>query len=267
MRDAEGGTAEATVNLAAGNARPALALELDGNRSFLLPGRSRLRYAAKVEDPEDRAAGKLSQDRVLVNATWIEDEVLATGLRRGEQQLPSGDLAYARGAALMAASDCSTCHKEREENVGPPYLRIAERYDDAPETIARLAGKVIKGGNGVWGERLMSAHPTLSAGDAATMVGYILALNNGGLPVAGQVSPGAGAGSYVLAASYRDGGGKNTPPLVGQKTVVLRAPWLEAERAHDGLYRAGVPGSGQPGAFRIVTFRPGGWLRLDWVRC
>lgn len=262
VSDLAGSTSESSTVLAVGNARPELTLALNGNRSFLLPGRNQLTYTASVSDPEDRAAGKLDESKVLVNATWVEDPQLADGLRRGEAQLPSGDLAYSAGASLIEGSDCYTCHKERAENVGPAYLAVAERYEDTPANITMLAGKVIKGGNGNWGERLMSGHPALSQSDAETMVGYILSLNNGGLPLAGAVRPGDGSGSYVLAASYRDNGGKSTPPLTGQRTVVLRPTRLEAEHAHDGLYRAAVPGSGQNMAFKVVSFRPGGWMRL-----
>ena len=261
--DASGSTSEASTLLTAGNARPQLALDVVGNRSFLLPGRNRLRYRATVDDPEDRAAGKLQTDQVVVNAAWVDDAELADNVRRGDARLPAGDLRFAAGAGLIAASDCYTCHKERTENVGPAYLAVAERYDDAPGTITTLAKKVIKGGNGNWGERLMSAHPSLSQADAEIMVGYILSLNDAGrLPLAGDVRPGSGAGSYVLAASYRDRGGRGAPPLVGQEAVVLRPVRLEVETANDGLYRAAVPQGGENFAFRVVNFRPGGALRL-----
>lgn len=263
VSDKAGSTAEAITTLTAGNARPTLALKLAGNRSFLLPGRSKLSYVATVEDPEDQAAGKLNTDEVVVNAAWVADAALADGVRRGEETLPAGGLRFASGAKLIAGSDCYTCHKERSENVGPAYLAVAERYDDKPATISRLAAKVIRGGNGVWGERLMSAHPTLSQDDAEVMVGYILSLDDGGrLPLAGSTAPGAGEGSYVLAASYRDKGGRNAPPLVGQKAIVLRPTTLEAEDANDGLYRAAVPQGGENNAFKVVNFRPGGALRL-----
>ncbi|MFK8165346.1 MAG: c-type cytochrome, partial [Lewinella sp.] len=235
----------------------------EGNQSFLLPGRNNLRYTTSVEDEEDRSAGKLDVDQIVVNAAWMDDADLVDGVRRGEQQLPSGDLRWASGEGLIAGSDCYTCHKERAENVGPAYLAVAERYDDKPATISMLAAKVIKGGNGVWGERLMSGHPALSQADAETMVGYILSLNDGGrLPLAGGVAPGTGSGSYVLAASYRDQGGRGAPPLVGQRAVVLRPTVLQAEAANDGLYRAAVPQGGQNNAFKVVNFRPGGALRL-----
>jgi len=80
----------------------------------------------------------------------------------------------------------------------------------------------------------MSGHPALSQNDAEIMVGYILSLNDAGrLPLAGTTSPGKGSGSYVLAASYRDKGARNAPPLVGQSAIVLRPTFLEAESAND----------------------------------
>ncbi len=263
VTDRAGSTAEQSTTLTAGNARPVLDLRLAGNQSFLLPGRTRLQYATTLEDPEDRASGQLHLDQVVVNAAWLADEELAASVRRGERQLPSGDLRWASGEGLIAASDCYTCHKERSENIGPSYLQVAERYEDDAATIAQLANKVMQGGNGVWGERLMSAHPALSLADAKTMVGYILSLNDGSrLPLAGSVAPGSGAGNYVLAASYRDQGARNAPPLVGQRAIVLRPTTLQAATAHDGLYRAAVPQGGENNAFKVVNFRPGGTLRL-----
>ncbi|TXF89427.1 carbohydrate-binding protein [Neolewinella aurantiaca] len=263
VEDEAGSTAEASVVLTAGNSRPELNISLNGNRSFLLPGRKKLTYSAVVNDPEDEASGALDRSQVVVNAAWVEDGMLVDGVRRGERQMPAGDLRFAAGEALLAGSDCYTCHKERSENIGPAYLSVAERYDDKPATITSLAKKVIRGGNGVWGERLMSAHPALSQDDAEIMVGYILSLNDAGrLPLRGETSPGSGAGSYVLAASYRDKGGRNAPPLVGQSVIVLRPTTLEAEAHNDGLYRAAVPQGGENNAFKVVNFRPGGSLRL-----
>ncbi|THH39842.1 PQQ-dependent sugar dehydrogenase [Neolewinella litorea] len=264
VRDPSGARSEASRELVAGNARPRVTLVTAGNASFLFSDGAEVSYRTVVEDEEDAADGRLEVGQAVVNGDWIDDPQLVAALRRGERQLPAGDLRYAAGQSLIDEGDCYTCHKERSANVGPSYLEVAERYDDAPATINRLAEKVIRGGNGNWGERMMSAHPTLSDEDARVMVGYILSLNNAGrMPLAGTVRPGKGAGSYVLSASYRDGGGKgNTPALTGQGLVVLRDPNLEAESAADELYRAAVPGSGQRNAFRVVSFRPGGWMKL-----
>lgn len=84
---------------------------------------------------------------------------------------------YQAGLALIAKSDCLTCHKIDEPLTGPPYRDVANKYaDQAPGIVPKLAEKIIKGGTGVWGEVPMLPHPTISQADAETMVRYILLL-------------------------------------------------------------------------------------------
>jgi len=60
---------------------------------------------------------------------------------------------------------------------GPSYRDVANKYASLPDTIVtHLAGKIIKGGSGVWGEVPMTPHPALSEEDAKSMVKYILLL-------------------------------------------------------------------------------------------
>jgi len=84
---------------------------------------------------------------------------------------------YKAGLALVSKSDCLTCHKIDEKLTGPPYRDVANKYANYPDTIVtHLAGKIIKGGSGVWGEVMMLPHPAISQADAETMVKYILLL-------------------------------------------------------------------------------------------
>ncbi len=83
---------------------------------------------------------------------------------------------YQKGLALVAGSDCLTCHKVEEKNIGPAYRDVANKYDATDANISMLAGKIIKGGQGVWGAIPMTPHPTLSQEDAEQMVKYILLL-------------------------------------------------------------------------------------------
>ncbi len=84
---------------------------------------------------------------------------------------------YAAGLALIAKSDCLSCHKVDAPLVGPPYREVANKYAiEAPGIIPKLAEKVIKGGTGVWGQVPMLAHPSISQADAETMIKYILLL-------------------------------------------------------------------------------------------
>ncbi|MBR11360.1 MAG: glycosyl hydrolase [Rickettsiales bacterium] len=88
------------------------------------------------------------------------------------------ELSTPAGAQLIEKSDCKACHNEEVKTVGPAYIAVARKYSDSDESVAMLAGKIIKGGNGVWGEAMMSPHAGLSEEDAASMVRYILSLDD-----------------------------------------------------------------------------------------
>lgn len=85
---------------------------------------------------------------------------------------------YKKGLALIGQSDCLTCHKVSEKLVGPSYQEVAERYAGQPGAVDSLAGKIIHGGAGNWGEVPMTPHPNLSQEDAQSMVKYILLLKD-----------------------------------------------------------------------------------------
>ena len=78
--------------------------------------------------------------------------------------------------ALIAGSDCLTCHKVAEKNIGPAYQEVAAKYENTDDNVEMLAGKIIKGGSGNWGAIPMTAHANLSEEDAEAMVKYILLL-------------------------------------------------------------------------------------------
>jgi cytochrome c len=87
-----------------------------------------------------------------------------------------------KGLELIAASDCTTCHKLNKEatsgaTIGPAYSEVAAKYSPAADTtIDRLVKKVISGGSGVWGTIPMTPHPSIKPEDVKTMVTYILSL-------------------------------------------------------------------------------------------
>jgi len=83
---------------------------------------------------------------------------------------------YTKGLALVAGSDCLTCHKTSEKNIGPAYKEVAAKYENTEENVTMLATKVIKGGSGVWGAVPMTPHPQISQEDAEAMIKYVLLL-------------------------------------------------------------------------------------------
>lgn len=80
------------------------------------------------------------------------------------------------GEILIAKSDCQGCHLKDEKLIGPSYVEIAAKYPSNDENISLLAGKIIKGGKGVWGTIPMTPHPKVTDADAKLMVKYILSL-------------------------------------------------------------------------------------------
>lgn len=83
---------------------------------------------------------------------------------------------YQKGLALVAKSNCLTCHKVSEKLIGPAYKDVAKKYAGNDTAVTYLAHKVITGGKGVWGDVAMTPHPDVSEADAEQMVKYILLL-------------------------------------------------------------------------------------------
>lgn len=84
---------------------------------------------------------------------------------------------YQKGLQLEATNDCKTCHGIDNKIQGPPFREIANKYAGTSDTIvSHLAGKIISGGGGVWGEIVMTPHPALSKEDAEAIVRYIFLL-------------------------------------------------------------------------------------------
>lgn len=89
----------------------------------------------------------------------------------------SGADAIAQGEALVKASDCKTCHTRDTKLVGPSHMDVAKKYEFTKANVTMLAGKIINGGQGVWGEIPMTAHVGLSQSDAEKMARYVLSLD------------------------------------------------------------------------------------------
>jgi cytochrome c len=91
-------------------------------------------------------------------------------------------LAAAMGASLpVAASDalakkyaCSACHTIDTKLVGPAFKEIAAKYRDDKAAPGKLAEKVKKGGQGVWGSIPMPPNPTVPDADIDALVSWIL---------------------------------------------------------------------------------------------
>lgn len=99
-------------------------------------------------------------------------------IKTAEKVPASSNPDYDKGLQLVVKSDCLGCHKINEAAVGPAYAAIAAKYESTDDNINLLATKIMKGGQGVWGQVPMAAHPALSKEDAVQMVKYIMLLKD-----------------------------------------------------------------------------------------
>ncbi len=115
--------------------------------------------------------------KIILASLFLSAIYACNESKKEEKTAEKETLAVAsKGATLIAGTDCATCHKLSEKVIGPSYLDIANKYSNNPD-IAGLAGKIIKGGTGVWGQIPMTAHANISEEDAKEMITYILSTN------------------------------------------------------------------------------------------
>jgi cytochrome c len=77
--------------------------------------------------------------------------------------------------ALVKAKGCTACHANDKKMVGPAYKEVAKKYKGDATAPAKLAEKVVKGGQGVWGPVPMPPNK-VTDDEAKKMVVYILAM-------------------------------------------------------------------------------------------
>ncbi len=235
VSDDKGLKTEAQVQVVAGNEMPEIIAEIkSGNKTFYFPN-TPVQYEITVKDKEDGSStdGQIAADAVTVTFNYLKGFDV-THIAQGHQ-LPSAELP---GKALIAKSDCKSCHQIAEKSAGPSYEEVAAKYKAQAGAVDVLAAKIVKGGAGVWGTTEMAAHPQISVDDAKKMVEYILSLGDKtsqkSLPLSGRVTPGKEEdGAYILTASYRDKGVDKIPSLLATSTVVLRSGMLTADQVDE----------------------------------
>jgi cytochrome c len=224
VKDPESKSSSQTIDIYAGNSMPRIEIAFP-NKTFYW---DTLSYQVQVSDAEDGSLlqGGINPSSVDVGLAYLPAAV------KSRTQNPG-----LRGDLLIAESDCKACHLPDAESVGPSFVAVANRYQAGKEVVAALASKIIKGGSGVWGERMMVPHPQLSQVQAVEMVKYILSLSAeqtaaSKLPVSGHfvVTPDKLAGGrYVLRAKYTDKGNTGAGPLKRHVEQWLRSPVIAAQ--------------------------------------
>ena len=70
---------------------------------------------------------------------------------------------------------CTTCHVVKgTKTIGPTYADVAKKYAGQKDAEAKLADKVKKGGQGVWGQIPMPPNDKVPDADVKTLVKWVL---------------------------------------------------------------------------------------------
>ena len=76
--------------------------------------------------------------------------------------------------ALAKKHNCLACHTVDKKMVGPSYKDVAAKYGSDAGAAAKLADKVKKGSQGVWGQVPMPPNPTVPDAEVQALVKWIL---------------------------------------------------------------------------------------------
>ena len=78
--------------------------------------------------------------------------------------------------ALATSKNCMACHAVDKKLVGPAFKEVAAKYAGKAGASDTLAGKIIKGGSGVWGPVPMPANAQVNDADAKKLAAWVLTL-------------------------------------------------------------------------------------------
>ena len=226
VTDAAGLASRANIEVRVGNAPPVVKI-LDPPHGSFFDWEEPIAYAAEVEDAEDGSTegGQIDGSRLIVQ-TKYQQRRRSTDVDTLGQQMLNDDAMIEPGLAMMRRTTCFACHTARNASAGPPYEKVAKKYDGDASARERLANKIITGGVGVWGAKPMPPHPQHTLDQTRQMVDWVLslALSGSSTPMPGRTGAfrstkfpdvRADAGVHVITASYTDNGAEGVPTLTG----------------------------------------------------
>jgi len=79
-------------------------------------------------------------------------------------------------ADLAQKKNCMACHATDKKLVGPAYKDVAAKYAGQKDAADKLADKIVKGGQGVWGPVPMPPNAQVSAAEAKQLAQWVLTI-------------------------------------------------------------------------------------------
>lgn len=257
VKDQDGASAEAVLEVKVGNEAPTVAISWQGNKSFYFAPEM-VAYQVSVMDKED---AEIDPTRVNFRIDYLEGGYDLIQIGHQQEQIHPGE-------SYITQAGCKACHAVEKESVGPNYTAVSKKYLNQADAKTYLSGRIINGGGGVWGERVMPGHPQLEAEQVDKMVEFILGIANpqagrGTLPLSGNFmldktqNP---EGYYLIQAGYEDKGANGIAPQKSLTQLTLRNSLIRASQAHQlrDVAKANGP------QFQFVRFTAkGAWIKFE----
>jgi len=249
------------TTVSAGNAQPTVNIVLTGNKSFYFPGKP-VAYQVQVADK----GAVVNKNKIYVSNSYVEGLDMA-GAKLGHQEAAQ----TLAGKAIMLKSDCIACHKIDQKSIGPMFTAVSTKYQTKANASEYLAGKVIKGSTGVWGEVSMPSHATMKESDVKQITDWIMSLSakastTPSLPTVGKIVPPADINKkqsvLSLKATYSDMGTKGLKSLSSTDAINLRANAIDAKDIKDisEFGRRDADGN------QLLIFpQKAGWIKLNAI--
>ena len=265
VTDPQGASNSQSVKIIAGNAPPAVSVNLASNQTFFFRDQP-IQYAVQVNDQEDGSLAdkKINPARVAMSIDYTSEGFDYAEVIQGQRSVDASTQ-YAVAQAIINQSDCKVCHQISTKSVGPAFTAIATKYNGDASAHDRLVAKIRQGGVGVWGDVAMPGHPAMSVTDAGNLVQYILHINDktlSSLPMQGtytvKVPEGDnGKGSVLIRAAYTDRGAATgtakVPAQTSEQLLILRSPQLEASSAQV-IHGADVKAKGMGKGENVIPY-------------
>jgi cytochrome c len=189
-------------------------------------------YAIEVVDKEDgnSAYDEIPVQQVFMSVRYLPDSAQIKNYLRVES------LVYQEVLIQLSTTTCFNCHQMKSKLIGPSFESISKKYPNTEASVLSLAGKVVNGSSGTWGDVQMPPHPDLKPARVQQIVRWILKDGsdpdqehlrgiNGSFRTREKPQFGSAKSVYVLTAIYADSGDKATigSSKVGQQTIVLKS--------------------------------------------
>lgn len=197
--------------------------------SVFIKAGSPVSYSIEVADKED---GQTKYEEIASTEVYLA--IQALGNSADQQRWLDTEKQSEPTLRLMKQQICFNCHAVKQKLVGPSFAEITKKYAGKTSSSEYLAGKIINGSKGVWGDsQVMPSHPEITKAEAIKIArwiqekgkdpGYDLLIGTEGSFTAPVLPPNGNKPAYVLVPNYLDHGLNGTDRKTGQQVVLIPA--------------------------------------------